>query len=112
MEILVIGNEINLTECRQKFGDQHLYRLAKDHSEAEDFLHKETVVYDFLIGRSVNEIKAYKNFEGVAFLDVSKCSLEQLVNSTGVKAIFFGFCGMPTFLNRDIFEVSLHSKKD
>src|SRR5690349_13484885 len=112
MEILVIGDKINLTECQQKFGDQHLYRLCTVYSEAEDFLNRETVIYDFLISRSVNEIKAYRNFEGFAFLDVSKSTLEQLVNSTGVKATFFGFCGMPTFLNRDILEVSLHSKKD
>ncbi|HEV8514365.1 MAG TPA: 3-hydroxyacyl-CoA dehydrogenase family protein [Cyclobacteriaceae bacterium] len=112
MEILVIGNETNLIECQQKFGDKHLYRLAKIHSDAEDFLHKETIVYDFVISRSISEITPYKNFEGVAFIDVSKSSLEQLVNSTNVKATFFGFCGMPTFLNRDFLEVSLYSKKD
>src|SRR5882672_2105484 len=99
MEILVIGNEINLKECHQKFGDQHFYRLAKVHSEAEVFLRPETIVFDFKIGRNPNEIRAYKNFEGVTFLDLSKNSLEQLINSTETKAIFFGFIGLSTFLN-------------
>lgn len=110
MEILVIGNEINLTECRQKFGDQHLYRLTKVHHEAEDFLSPETIVFDFKISRNENEIRVYKNFNGVAFINLSENSLESLINSIESKAFFFGFIGLPTFLNRETLEVSLLRK--
>jgi len=111
MEILVIGDEINLKECRQKFGDQHLYKIAEV-SGREDFLSPETIVFDFKIGRNRNEIGAYKNVEGVVFFDVSENSLEQIIASAEIKATFFGFCGMPTFLNREILEVSLSRNTD
>jgi 3-hydroxybutyryl-CoA dehydrogenase len=112
MEILVIGSEINLQECRAKFGDQHLYRVAKIHSEAEQFFRLETIIFDFRMSETLNEIGIYQNFAGIVFFDLSKNSLEQLVNSTETKAAFFGFCGLHTFLNLEILEVSLSRKTD
>ncbi len=112
MEILVIGKDINLQECRQKFSDQHLYKFAVVHSEGKEFLNSGTIVFDFVISGNPNKIDVYRNFTGVVFIDLSKNSLEQLVNSTERKAAFFGFCGLPTFLNRVILEVSLSRKTD
>jgi 3-hydroxybutyryl-CoA dehydrogenase len=112
MEILVIGKEINLEECRQKFGDQHLYKLVEVYSEAKEFLKSDTMVFDFKISENLNEIRIFRDFEGVIFLDLSKNSLERLIGSIESKAAFFGFCGLPTFLNREILEVSLYRKID
>jgi 3-hydroxybutyryl-CoA dehydrogenase len=110
MEILVIGKEINIEECRQKFGDQHLYKLAEVYSEAKEFLKLGTIVFDFKISENPNEIQIFRDFEGVIFFDLSKNSLEQLVDSPEAKAVFFGFCGLATFLNREILEVSVSRK--
>ena len=112
MEILVIGKENSLNECKQKFGDQHVYRIAKSHSEAEKILKSESIVFDFKISEDTNKIRLYKNFGGIAFFELSKNSLEQLINSIETRATFFGFCGMPTFFNREILEISLSQKTD
>ena len=112
MEILVIGNEMNLKECRQKFGDQLLYGLAELHSQAEQFLKPGTIVFDFAIHTNTNKIDVYQNFEGIVFFDLSRDSLGQLISSPDTKATYFGFCGLPTFLNYEILEVSLSRKKD
>jgi len=112
MEILVIGNKNNLNECRQKFGDQHVYRFTRSHSAAEELLNSETITFDFKIGGDPDGIGLYKNFDGVVFLDVSKRSLDKLINTIETNATFFGFCGMPIFLDREVLEISLHQKID
>ena len=110
MEILVIGNEFNLQESRQKFGDHHHYHFAESHLEVENYLKSEAVILDFKIGADYNQISVYQNFSGIVFLDVMRNTLDQMIHES--RAIFYGFCGLPTFLNREILEVSLGSKSD
>jgi 3-hydroxybutyryl-CoA dehydrogenase len=110
MEILVIGNEINLRECRQKFGDQHQYSFVRNHSEAKEFLKSETIVFDFEISEQPNQIAIYQSFSGIVFLDASRKALTHRVDEA--RATFFGFCGLPTFLNREILEVSISNLLD
>ena len=112
MEILVIGDETNLKECNLKFGDQLVYKLAESHSAAKDFLEPKSIVFDFGISESTDKIRFYDGFSGVVFLNLSKNTLKQFTNSTEAKATFFGFCGLPTFLNREVLEVSLLRKED
>jgi 3-hydroxybutyryl-CoA dehydrogenase len=111
MEILVVGTELNLEECRQKFGETNQYNLAVNHSQIESLLKSEMIVFDFLISSQQSNIRPYKNFLGTLFLDVSRISLSQIIKPE-IKATCFGFCGLPTFLNREILEVSLAEKKD
>src|SRR6478609_198374 len=112
MEILVIGTDDNLNESRHKFGNQHVYHAAGSHSKAKEFLKPETIVFDFEIGETPNAISFYKDFDGTAFLDLSKNSLKLLIKSAATTTTFFGFCGIPTFLSREILEVSLHESDD
>jgi len=112
MKILVIGNEINLLECRAKFGDIHHYQFEENHSQIKKLLKSETIVFDFLVTKQSAQLQDYQDFSGMIFLDVSKISLEQIVNATKTEAKCFGFCGLPTFLNREILEVSLLEKND
>ena len=109
-EILVIGMESSLEECRLKFGDNHIYQRVGNHSEAEKILKPDAIVFDFEIDDDSDGISLYRNFDGIAFLGLSKKSLKQLINSAAATTTFFGFCGMPTFLNRGVLEVSLHRK--
>ncbi len=108
MEILVIGSDTNLIECRKKFGDQHQYRFAENHARAGEFLKPETIVFDFLMTEHHHEV--YRDFSGVLFLDVSRNTCTEMVGES--TATFFGFCGLPTFLNREILEVSLFKSLD
>ena len=110
MEIVVIGNEINLKESRQKFGDHHHYRFVNSHLEVENILRPEAIVLDFKISAQPHQISVYHNFSGVVFLDSSRNALTQMIHESS--ATFFGFCGLATFLNREILEVSLLKKKD
>ena len=106
----MIGNEFNLQESRQKFGDHHHYHFAESHLEVENYLKSEAVILDFKIGADYNQISVYQNFSGIVFLDVMRNTLDQMIHES--RAIFYGFCGLPTFLNREILEVSLGSKSD
>ena len=48
MNILVIGEQVNLMECRQKFGDRHEYSWVEEHRDAEKFLQSNGLVFDFI----------------------------------------------------------------
>jgi len=112
MEILVIGNDQNLVECRQKFGESHTYRMAENHSDVQRFFHDRLIVFDFLIGSNTQSINVYENFSGEVFLDASKVTLADLLLRNSITAAVFGFCGMPTFLNRKILEFTLPEGKN
>ncbi|MBS1506765.1 MAG: 3-hydroxyacyl-CoA dehydrogenase [Bacteroidetes bacterium] len=58
------------------------------------------VVFDFQT-QSEN-IEAYARYTGPVFLN---CATTPLLPPNISQAKFFGFCGLPTFLNRPIFEV-------
>ncbi len=109
MELLIVGQHANLEEAHQKFGELHHYRLSSNHSEAEGLLNQSDVVFDFIISDNPSAISAYRNHPSLAvFLNTSFVSLSQLQAPSG----FFGFCGMPTFLNRELMEVSVASEGD
>jgi len=113
MNILVIGDELNLAECQQKFGADHAWRLRKDHKETEILLNATEVVFDFLKDRSSDDMEIYKNKTLTVFLNTSFITLHSTFTSSAANsACFFGFCGLPTFINRELFEVSILREVD
>lgn len=110
MELLIVGKSTHLEEAHQKFGEfHHHYRLSSNHAEAEGLVDQSDVVFDFIISHNPSAISAYRNHPTLAvFLDTSFVSLSQLQAPSG----FFGFCGMPTFLNRGLMEVSVVAESD
>jgi 3-hydroxybutyryl-CoA dehydrogenase len=110
MEIVIIGSESQLKEAQSKFGDSHQYSLFPNRQNAESILKSTNVVFDFLIGDSSSQLNIYQPFHSlVVFLDTSFLSLTSLKTSD-FKSMFIGFCGLATFLNREILEVSLLSR--
>lgn len=109
MNILVIGDQINLNECRQKFGDKHEYSWVKEHRDAEKFLNNDRLVFDFIVDEEPHQFEIYCDHSTRVFLNTCKVSLGELVHLVGrqVNSKIFGFNGLPTFLNRDVLEVSL-----
>lgn len=106
MRILVVGNESSLLECRQKFGDRHVYVLESG-NELETHLNKSDVVFDFQIDK--RPFQVYDTLiEGTVFLNTAKTSLKHLSGHIDQRSArnTFGFAGLPTFLNRPILEVS------
>jgi 3-hydroxybutyryl-CoA dehydrogenase len=106
MNILVVGNELNLAECKQKFGETHQYQLANEaHVEAR--IKKADVVFDFFIDNDNSLWHHYEKIQAPLFLNTTNTSLIYLKNQNRLKVQAFGFCGLPSFLNREILEVSL-----
>ncbi len=109
MKILVIGSPENQSECIQKFGDGHTYQIASNEVEAEVFLPAADLIFNFV----PKNIKLLSDFSGVVFIDTTRITLAGLLKTESVlKAKFFGFCGFPTFLDRELLEVSLANEND
>jgi 3-hydroxybutyryl-CoA dehydrogenase len=115
MKILIIGEEVNRKELQLKFGNGHGYSFLEDYSVAEKFLHNSDLVFDFILDEEPEEFEIYANNPVKVFINTAKISLGELVHLTGnnkIESMIFGFNGLPTFLNRNIFEVSLWQKSD
>lgn len=115
MNILVIGEQVNLDEVKSKFGEDHHYMFEKDHREAERFVLSNDLVFDFIIDEEPFQVEIYGNKDGSkVFVNTSKVSLAELSNLANhhIKAQLFGFNGLPTFLNRNVMEVSVLKKED
>ncbi|HTJ53196.1 MAG TPA: 3-hydroxyacyl-CoA dehydrogenase family protein [Cyclobacteriaceae bacterium] len=114
MNILVIGEEENFNECQVKFGTHHHYLWERDHREAEKFLINQHLVFDFTLDDEPACFEMYAQNTTRVFINTSKVSLGDLTHSCDnkVSSLLFGFNGMPTFLNRNILEVSLWKKED
>ncbi|GCC52548.1 3-hydroxyacyl-CoA dehydrogenase [Chryseotalea sanaruensis] len=109
MNLIVIGTEQNLSECKAKFGDTHTYAIADNYKEAGRLIETDTVIFDFLIDEIPTEIEFYLDLNVVAFLSTAKRSLLDLTYGLlkNPEATLFGFNGMPTFLNRSLLEVAV-----
>jgi 3-hydroxybutyryl-CoA dehydrogenase len=114
MNILVIGEQINLMECRQKFGDKHQYSWVEEHRDAEKFLQSNGLVFDFIIEEEPHQFEIYCENSTTVFLNTCKVSLGELVQLVGrpISSKIFGFNGFPTFLIRDLMEVCLWNTDD
>jgi len=115
MNILIVGNELNLAECRQKFGEGHSYELVNSAREAENHFKNVPLILDFILNQNPQDIKVYSSRSSLTvFVESSKISLIELGSNAGqtIQCSLFGFCGVPTFLNRDLLEVALYKKTD
>ena len=114
MNILVIGEHINFLECRQKFGDKHEYSWVEEHRYAEKFLQSNGLVFDFIIEEEPHQFEIYCENSTTVFLNTCKVSLGELVHlvDSQISSKIFGFNGFPTFLNRDVLEVSMWNPDD
>jgi 3-hydroxybutyryl-CoA dehydrogenase len=114
MNILVIGDQINLQELRQKFGDKHEYSWVNDHRDAEKYLLSNEVVFDFIIDEEPHQFDIYLDHRVTVFINTCKISLGELIHLSGTRthSRIFGFNGMPTLFNREVLEVSLQKAED
>jgi 3-hydroxybutyryl-CoA dehydrogenase len=114
MNVLVIGDKAQQAECAQKFAG-HTMLPANNHEEAVAAFGHADIVFDFAIGRAPEQISTYQNqSKVVAFLDVTVQTLSTLSRKLNhqVTATLFGFCGLPTFLNRQLLEVTVRQSGD
>ncbi|MBN8576009.1 MAG: 3-hydroxyacyl-CoA dehydrogenase [Cytophagales bacterium] len=103
MNILVIGSAANLLECRQKFGEQHSYDFAEQHAHVAAKLERAEVVFDFLPQPDEGS-DLYQHTRVPVFLNTTFTSLAACARAVPSGCVI-GFCGLPTFLKREVLEV-------
>lgn len=114
MKIAVIGNEQEFEEFKHKFGAKHDCLHFNDHQ----FLIGETdfdTLFDFTISDNPEHFSYYEGtLNKPIFLNTVKMSLAELaVYYQFDEQRIYGFNGLPTFINRDILEVtSLNTNPD
>ncbi len=113
MHVLVIGNQTNFEECSMKFGNAHHYTHVGSHESAVEHIAKCEVVFDFLIDQEPDQFEIYFGSPAKIFLNTCKITLGELWHyfNNDIRCEAFGFNGLPTFLERDILEVSVFKKK-
>ncbi|GAB2945557.1 hypothetical protein GCM10027048_08250 [Hymenobacter coalescens] len=120
MHLLILDGHHLAAEFRRKFGPEHQYtfvpaaagRLVDEIDEAlpllEAALPSVEVVFDF-----GNYGPLYEEKEGlVAFVEAATESLTGRFGADKPVYPVFGFCGLPTLLNRPRLEVSLYDEAD
>ena len=115
MTILIIGSESNLSECQQKFGGQHRFTLSNDQQSGKKYFEESDVIFDFTIASAPHQMEVYVDHPNLTtFLNTTLKNLQELGGHVDHKlsSTVFGFCGLPTFLNRSVLEVSSHKDSD
>src|SRR5687768_10564914 len=114
MRILIIGEQHHLKEFELKFGVSHHYTLLNDHVDAEDYLDQNELIFDFIIDEEPDQFDIYIDKKVIVFFNTCKVSLSELAYTAfnDVACTMFGFNGLPTFVNRNIFEVTVRLKED
>ncbi len=105
MNILVVGHELQAAECRQKLGEAHHYEITAQ--PTSDSISRADVIFDFLVVEE--SLKRYANVEKAIFLNSVFTTLVSIKKKNLDLLKVFGFCGLPTFFNREVLEVSLLS---
>jgi 3-hydroxybutyryl-CoA dehydrogenase len=110
MNILVIAEQENYSECVLKFGALHQCHRAPNHEEGGRRLPDYDVVFDYLIEKDPVQIGIYAkaNLPPV-FLNTSKTTLKRLLQpcNSNLAGSFYGFNGLPTFLSSPVMEVAV-----
>jgi 3-hydroxybutyryl-CoA dehydrogenase len=110
MDILIVGTQEQAEECRQKFGGNHIIHSAPPFDVSGPLAENAGVVFDFSTPDRPN---AYTPIQIPVFFDTSIVRLADVILRIGPSSnLVFGFCGLRTFLNREILEVACRSKGD
>jgi len=113
MKILVIGKKECFDEIKQKFGSVHQYIFFHDYTFNPRSLTDCDLVFDFIVEDNPEEIEIYnKNKKLIVFCNACKMSIGELAAFCPIDFKVFGFNGMPTFVNREILELSVLNKND
>lgn len=108
MNLLIVGNDSAFIECKARLGEGHQYRHAyviqNDHKKIMEI----DVVFDFSDKHTIEAIQFYTaQAKTVVFLNTVLTTLSQIMAGQNTEATVFGFCGLPTFFNREVLEVTV-----
>jgi 3-hydroxybutyryl-CoA dehydrogenase len=113
MNILVIGEEVNFNECCSKFGTEHIYAWENEPEDIRQKIENSFIVFDFTIDQHPDRFSNYCQPENaVVFVNTVNTTLKKLAGNQKPAGNVFGFCGLPTLLNRTLLEVSILKDED
>ncbi len=109
MNIIVVGSKAQADLIKSKVKEEHTILFAGFVSESH--LEKANVVFDFTTDDHQEALEQYANYpEIVVFLNSVTTSLaEQAVYQSELGCKLFGFNGHPTFIERDLLEVTIYN---
>jgi len=112
MNILVIGDQLSLEEAKQKFGGTHTWYHRAMHFQLDEVFNQVDVVFDFMPSPdSINNYRLRKELP--VFFNTTLITLKTIFGNNDVDQLMaFGFCGLPTFLNRELMEVSVRTESE
>lgn len=123
MEILVIGNEINYREFKDKFelvGKKSVdnskinFSFLSQSESKSQAIDESDIIFDFSMTENKENLALYKSRKGkIVFYNIPKTSLAALFYDHGpIECILVGFNGLPTLFNRPMLELSAKNDTD
>jgi 3-hydroxybutyryl-CoA dehydrogenase len=113
MTIVIIGEDKAVAECRKKFGDKHQLLHFRSHHDGRPVFAGSSVVLDFIIDEDPSQLQFYSGCPVPVFLNSVKSTLQQLIAVPGLDGVkFFGFNGLPTFVDRPLLELVVANETD
>ncbi len=112
MNIIVVGSKEQADLIKEKVKGDHTLLFSGFLSESH--LEKADIVFDFNVEENPDYVDQYINYPKMAvFLNAVTFSLaEQAVYQSQVECNLFGFNGHPTFIERDLMEVSMYNQEE
>lgn len=105
MKVLILGDKNRVKEFSAKFGNVAECEPADTNSH--DVLDKADVIFDFLVEESMHHLPGYASSDKPVFLSTAKTNLRRISLFHAIMPNWFGFNGLPGFINRDLMEVTL-----
>jgi 3-hydroxybutyryl-CoA dehydrogenase len=117
MKILVIGNDVRINELKKKISDEHQVIYNNVHEEVKmstNELRKIDLIIDLNFDNNPSHFENYAHLKKpVIVSSVKKQLAETIFEYEGViKCNLIGLNAIPTFLKRDIAEISLAYDND
>jgi 3-hydroxybutyryl-CoA dehydrogenase len=107
MNIAIVGNDAAKAECIARLGDGHQYQ----HFYKASSMIKANVVFDFSSDWTVETLKPYATVDVPVFLNTAFTTFSHVHSLIPFSGPVFGFCGLPSFFNREVMEVYSSSHK-
>lgn len=107
MNILVVGEKVNFDEFRLKFPQLTNARFCEVAELKNIPIENYEVVFDFVAYKDKAQLAIYSDRVKSLFIESSRIQLTNLLKGSHFKGHVFGFNGLPSFLNRPLFEVTV-----
>jgi 3-hydroxybutyryl-CoA dehydrogenase len=112
MNLVVVGNDAALAECKARFGEVHLYTHVLTSVSDIEQLQKADVVFDFFESGNAKDLQVYSGLTDTPlFINTVFTTRSNVLSEAKLSNSVFGFCGLPGFFNRDIMEVTCDDKQ-